>query len=738
MKYFIIFNFFYFFLIINITNSLIIEKSNAFYNENSDKWSLDIITSTNDNKLKAIVDISNNDDLGLGLGLGLEIEKSFIIKLNLNYFGSFENVYDDIRNEFKDPTKCVQLNGIHCCDKTKGTQISHNYASNYSTPYLFYEIKSFSIEYNMTFTTPNGVVGSWNSDNSSDISLGIKDQSNLNYIDELIDTYYLTIDQQSNTIYFIAKKYVGDDINKIGITKETFENYNSFCNLTKSITTVGDSSNRFDQFDIFRNNLLDNFIVGCKLNSFQQISNLQNEDLILLCDTLKVSNKIVSSVSIDFNSNKFKLFNISGNSRVISSGIVPISLQINKYFSNLYIDFLNDNINNEVLIKARAIYCSNGDENETNASSLNGPLIDQEKTISINSFNKKRIEFPIKSRDKEISSSGYCIFDIFENEQFKEEYRVNFRTTEDDYVPDPKFQIDYNMNMLLSATKDSTCTPPKIGGNKNGVNYCIDECTIDQQINMFTLACIPIDCNIKYSTESPPKPYYNSNTGLCESTPVCPDGYSYQDNTCKSPTITPDSSSISFSCENGNLCGSDSLSSGDPITTPNITGNSNATNSSISLSSKTIGIIFILCCVVLIVVVGFLIKKCCFSRSANKKIKRDKLHNHLNKPPTKPKENTNESYGHYQNNPNFIINNRANNRFNQDYPRPSGTNIRSNNHFSYNNNQRSNASYNRNHRPFNNNSNAYRPNCDGTFQNQRSVMNRRDITYTNNNQNFNK
>ncbi|KAM9975032.1 hypothetical protein ACTFIW_008506 [Dictyostelium discoideum] len=569
--------------------------------------------------------------------INLEIENQYDIDLPLEFIGNFENVY--ITNNTVFSSSCFIYAGVEI-------PYTLDYSNNDTSTYKIFQFKTKTtpLSLKLKFKPSSLFPSSSSSSSSSPSSITIKDKSNLETLNNLLDNNYIVfeIDKNQNLLskFFLPKIHIGEGLNKIGITRKYVKDYLlTTCNNTYvPITTVGNSNNVYDQFYLFRNNTINNILsTGCDINSMDIYS--PDSSIILSCDIMNTKfTNITSNISMLFKLSSFPIIN-STAIPILSGGIVPLSTNYDKSFSTLYIDILNKG-NDNALFKIVLQYCRNDGNFNFNISGDQLVIDRNEKSMIVNNDNyPTRITFSLKSRSNSISTIGFCKFSIYQNDQYYSDFITNFSTTIQEFTPNPnniagrEVRINNNNNnnnnlenKIVSTT--TNCLAPKILKTINGVEYCVNECTIDQLFNSDTLECTPTTCYIKYISNVPQKIYYNSNNGLCESTPSCPNGYIYESNTCVAPKpIINDSNSNSNSF-------SDSSSS---FVFPSFSDSSyfnELPDAPSGPSTALIIIIFVVASVLLFIVLFFIIRKCC-SRKSKERVKKDKIKEYYSNRPIK-------------------------------------------------------------------------------------------------------
>ncbi|EAL62302.1 hypothetical protein DDB_G0290351 [Dictyostelium discoideum AX4] len=588
----------------------------------------------NDNKFNSWKLNKESNELKI---INLEIENQYDIDLPLEFIGNFENVY--ITNNTGFSSSCFIYAGVEI-------PYTLDYSNNDTSTYKIFQFKTTPLSLKLKFK-PSSLFPSSSSSSSSSpsssspSSITIKDTSNLETLNSLLDNNYIVFEIDKNqkllSKFFLPKIHIGEGLNKIGITRKSVKDYLlTTCNNTyEPITTVGNSNNVYDQFYLFRNNTINNILsTGCDINSMDIYS--PDSSIILSCDIMNTKfTNITSNISMLFKLSSFPIIN-STAIPILSGGIVPLSTNYDKSFSTLYIDILNKG-NDNALFKIILQYCRNDGKFNFNISDDQLIIDRNEKSMIVNNDNyPTRLTFSLKSRSSSISTLGFCKFSIYQNDQYYSDFITNFSTSILEFTPNPnniagrEVRINNNYNNLENKIVSTTtnCLAPKILKTINGVEYCVNECTIDQLFNSDTLECTPTKCYIKYISNVPQKIYYNSNNGLCESTPSCPNGYIYESNTCVAPKpIINDSNSNSNSF-------SDSSSS---FVFPSFSDGSyfnELPDAPSGPSTALIIIIFVVASVLLFIVLFFIIRKCC-SRKSKERVKKDKIKEYYSNRPIK-------------------------------------------------------------------------------------------------------
>ncbi|EGG19967.1 hypothetical protein DFA_07078 [Cavenderia fasciculata] len=568
-------------------------------------WGLSIRSNQNtyqssiiSNEMIQIID--SNSDVWVPKPIEFTVSSNIAqIEIKTNFYGSLKNGYEIKRNESLYQGNCI---GKFCCDSVGLPLIANAIAYNNSIPNLIYQMLPaplINITGQLSVLKPvplNVPFSPMQSYQSSSLNVSVyTDISDLTWLNAFIDNYYLVLSQPPLPLSpkFIAKSYVGDSPQKIGMSTTTYNNQ-PMSDVCSKNTVATSTDNPYDQFAVA--SLLESILTNCTLNLKDSILSTQlgistQNVVVLNCP----KQDLVSLHSIWFNSQTYPIVKSSPLPTVKNVGVDPI---LDEYttITNLYIDIENIGSGLSVYSISLLNCCSTLGDCE--------PIKYQTdpKQLLINSGKTSRLSFTIRSFEP-LNPSQYCNVGIIGGIKQYEPVKVDFSTTTNTYIPDPQY---------LSTV--GTCPSGTITLSRQSKLYCIPtpRCTMDQVADPVLGLCRPKPTLPSTPDSSPNLLFYSTTSGSLQTVPGCDGFYDPSTNTC-TEFLNYTSPGDSSMCETN-------LSSSTPSDCVNTDGVSfNETVIMPGSSSKVLNqsglIIIILLVVVVVALIGLCVYRCFFKKS---------------------------------------------------------------------------------------------------------------------------
>ncbi|KAL6078213.1 hypothetical protein QOT17_001816 [Balamuthia mandrillaris] len=336
----------------------------------------------------------------------------------------------------------------------------------------------------------------------------------------------------------------GTDVNRIGITKQSWMNHKRCEASPETSLTAVDGGSRYDQFSKFRGDTVNTLAEGCLL--IPELSFTDPSKPSQLKQSFDCENVGSLRVLMELSTSSFRLRALFGRPFITASGVFPIQ----------------DGDTQALLCKLNHIDCSNqGDstgvfefqpvrccielasrlqmdcESVSFARALSR-TIDKDETARVIFTIHNEVLLPLQEA---FNTKGFCQFDIVQHGLTELTHQVNFSTQVIPIAPPPG---------SIPISDDESCAPPKRVVQMGGQKYCQPACTPDQNFHEPTQACLPVDCVLKYLGT---RNWYDANQGRCVPAAICEDDQVFDElsNECDK-NLPPDFESGSTSSAHSN------------------------------------------------------------------------------------------------------------------------------------------------------------------------------------------